>query len=200
MSKDNTVCPACGSKDTHRHETISTAYATLGSAFTYADVYYLCNSCKEEIDIFNETDQNFQAGEKEAQKQFVQQAIEYMSNNGVGMALFERVFELPTRTLARWKEGNFSSSALSLLHVVITFPWIIKVAEKKFSPEYANHELISAAASKFVEQAHNSISHSNFSIEVKSETTFLAKVSAYNESDTKISPRVTYNETARIVG
>jgi len=141
MSKDNATCPACGSRDTHRHETIGTAYVTIGPAFTYADVYYLCNSCKEEIDIFNETDQNYQAGQKEAQKKFVQQAIEYLSSNGVGMALFERVFELPTRTLARWKEGNFSSSALSLLHIVITFPWIIKIAEKKFSPELINKGL-----------------------------------------------------------
>jgi len=198
MSKDKAICPACGSTDTHRHKTTSTAHVTLGPTFTYADVYYLCNSCKEEIDIFNETEQNFQAGEKEAQKQFVQHAIEYMSSNGVGMALFERVFELPTRTLARWKEGNFSSSALSLLHIVITFPWIIKVAEKKFSPEYANHELICAAASKFVEQANNSISNSNFSIEVKSGAIFLAKISVHNESDTKVESRVTYDKPARI--
>ncbi len=66
------------------------------------------------------------------------------------MALCERVFELPTRTLTRWKEGNLSAGALSLLRILITYPWITKVAEKKYALEFANYELINAAANTFL--------------------------------------------------
>ena len=80
--------------------------------------------------------------------------LEDMNNAGISMAMFERVFELPPRTLTRWKAGDFSSSALALLRIAATFPWIIKVAEHKFEHKHAGYALITAAANEFMEEAN----------------------------------------------
>lgn len=197
MSSSTVSCPACGSTKITRHEQTSTDHVTLGSEFTFQSIYYLCSACNEEIDIFDETNQNYQTAQKEANKKFVQHSIESINDNGISMALFERVFELPTRTLARWKDGNFSSSALSLLHIIITYPWIIKVAENRFSPELANRELICAAATKFFESATSSIYDKRLEIEFKSEGTLFAKISYADRIDKKALPRISVNDFER---
>lgn len=82
-----------------------------------------------------------------------------MSKVGITMAMFERVFELPTRTLTRWKGGDFSASALALLRIVATYPWIIEVAEHKFERNYASFVVIKIAASELLEQRNNPTLH-----------------------------------------
>lgn len=195
MNKHELICPVCGSKNINRHEKIKADHVTLGPEFTYKDIYYSCNDCKEEIDILGETDQNYQVAQKEAQKIFAQQAIEYINSRGISMALFERVFELPTRTLTRWKEGNFSSSAMSLLQIVVTFPWIINVAENRFNPELAKRELIYAATNKFFECAANL--ETNLEIEVKTGNTVFAKINCHNKDNMQMQPKITINEAVR---
>ena len=172
MKNNNVICPACGSKDMERHEVDSRDCVTLGSPFTYKEIYYLCNKCSDEFDIFNETEKNLLDAEEKAHKLFASYAIENLANKGISMALFERIFELPTRTLTRWKEGNLSAAALSLLRILITYPWITKVAEKKYVSEFANCELMHAAANTFIRFA--SILPHGFKLEIEqlSNTTF----------------------------
>jgi hypothetical protein len=153
MKKNNVICPACGSKDLERKEVDGKDCVTLGSEFTYKEIYYHCRNCFDEFDIFNESEKNFRDAEQQAHKLFAAQAIGYLADKSISMALFERVFELPTRTLTRWKEGNLSASALSLLRILITYPWIVKVAEKKYISEFATYELIHAAANTFIKYA-----------------------------------------------
>ena len=95
----------------------------------------------EEGDFLAETDKNYLSSQKEAQNKLVKQLLENMNNAGITMAMFERVFELPTRTLTRWKNGDFSSSSLALLRIVETYPWIIEVAEKKFENAYSKYAM-----------------------------------------------------------
>ncbi len=196
MKNNNVICPACGSKNMERHEVDSKDCVTLGSEFTYKEIYYLCKECSDEFDIFNESEKNFRDAEQKAHKLFAAQAIEYLANTGISMALFERVFELPTRTLTRWKEGNLSASALSLLRLLITYPWMTKVAEKKYASDFANYELVHAATNTLVRHATNL--HYGIKIEIEQKfsgtTVFKINTDATNE----MTPRATvYKENLR---
>lgn len=155
MNKELVTCPACGSNQTTRSEKESFADLTLGSKFSFSEVNYKCNSCGEEGDFLAETDKNYLAAQKEAQSNLLKQLVETMNNAGITMAMFERVFELPARTLTRWKNGDFSSSALALLRIVITYPWIIEVAENKFEKTYSKCAVITAAAQEFKKEIHS---------------------------------------------
>lgn len=191
MSNKQPICPACGSTDVVRHESVSADRITLGNEFSYKDIYYSCKLCEEEIDIFGETDKNYLAAQKQAQDKFVKTFIEGMNEHGISMALFERVFELPARTLIRWKEGNYSSSALALLHIIKTYPWIIKVAENKFERKQVSLQLINAAANEFIQQVHiANLPTTDAYPELTSGAVSLGKANFYNTSFS-VSPKIT---------
>jgi DNA-binding transcriptional regulator YiaG len=149
MNKEVVICPACGSQQVGRSENESVGQLTLGPKFSFKEINYKCASCGEDGDFLAETDKNYLASQKEAQSSLVRQILENMNNAGISMAMFERVFELPARTLTRWKNGDFSSSSLALLRIVTTYPWIIEVAENKFEKIYSKSAVIKAAAEEF---------------------------------------------------
>ncbi len=161
MSKKSATCPSCGSNDVLRNEKESRGRLTLGQEFFYKEILYKCNSCEEEGDFNAENDESFLNAQKDAQAIFAKNILENMSNVGITMAMFERVFELPARTLTRWKNGDFSASALALLRIVATYPWIIEVAEHKFEKNYASFVVIKIAANELLEQRSNPTLHYN---------------------------------------
>ena len=139
--KQNT-CPLCGSKELKRFEKQSSGKITLGEEFSFKEVYFKCSACHEAFDLFYETDKNYRKAEKKAQKKFVEKTITELSKNITSMSFFERVFELPIRTLSRWKSGDFSFTSLALLRIVKTYPEIIEVAEHKFKRDFAKDIII----------------------------------------------------------
>lgn len=149
MNNELVICPACGSNQVTRSEKETLNDLTLGSRFSFREINYKCKSCGEEGDFLAETDKNYLAAQKEAQSNLVKQLLEKMNNVGITMAMFERVFELPARTLTRWKNGDFSSSALALLRIIATYPWILEVAENKFEKTYSKCAVVTAAAQEF---------------------------------------------------
>lgn len=154
MNKKLIKCPACGSTKVTREEHQSSHQLTLGSKFFYKDISYKCLTCSEEGDFSSETDENFINAQKEAQIQFINKIIEEFGKSNISMAMVERVFELPARTLTRWKNGDFSSSGLALLRILKTYPWIIEVAENRFEPFFVSFALVRAAMQEFAQKAH----------------------------------------------
>ncbi len=148
--KQNT-CPLCGSKELKKIEKQSSGKITLGEKFSFKEVYFECSTCHEAFDLFYETDKNYQKAEKKAQKKFVEKTITELSKNISTMSFFERVFELPIRTLSRWKSGDFSFTSLALLRIVKTYPWIIDVAEHKFDESFAKNIITQIANSNNIE-------------------------------------------------
>lgn len=173
-------CPICGSDNTTCHKTVSYGSLTLGNDFKYEEVYYVCGSCKEEGDFFSETDKNYLASEKKAQAELVKSILEKLNQAHISMAMLERVLELPVRTLTRWKNGDFSSSSLALLRILITFPWIINVAEQKFDSIFARSSIVKAAI-QVLEQKENNVVH------LSTTTTLLEKGSSGSISSFNIT-------------
>ncbi len=141
MSKRTEICPICGSEKVERFETISKAQLTVGPSFTFHEIYYKCSTCHEESDIFAETDKNYLKAQKEAEAQWIKDALNQLADLGISMAFFERAFELPIRTLTRWKTGDFSSTSLALLRVMKTYPWMVEVAAHNFDPLFAQKSM-----------------------------------------------------------
>jgi hypothetical protein len=153
------TCPVCASSDILRKEKMKEELLTPGLEFSFKEIYYECNSCHEEGDFTGETDKNYLHAQKTAQAQLVKNILDDMSKLGISMAMFERVFELPSRTLTRWKNGDFSSSTLALLRIVATYPWMINVAENKFERNYANFILIRVGIEELEKSIHPTASY-----------------------------------------
>ncbi|HSW70051.1 MAG TPA: hypothetical protein VLI69_07890 [Gammaproteobacteria bacterium] len=161
------ICPACASDDITRHEKVSSGKLTLGAEFTFNEIYYTCNLCHEEGDFTGESDKNYLHAQKDAQAQLVKDILDDMNKVGITMAMFERVFELPSRTLTRWKNGDFSSSTLALLRIIATYPWIIGVAENRFERNYASFVVIKVGVEELEKSVHPITSYSTSKVEKK---------------------------------
>lgn len=68
-----------------------------------------------------------------------------ISSLNISMAQFERTFDLPKRTLARWKQGHCSASGMALLTLVQTYPWLLDLAEATYAKDTANYLLVKNA-------------------------------------------------------
>ena len=149
MKTEKLSCPVCGSKHVERIEQESVHELTLGNYFSFKEVFAKCKDCTEEIDISSETHQNFLLAQKTAEMAFVKKSIDSLASLGISMAFFERAFELPIRTLTRWKTGDFSATAVAFLRILITYPWIVEVAERRFDQFFSKQAVIMAAAKTF---------------------------------------------------
>ncbi|MDI6739292.1 MAG: hypothetical protein QME74_02895, partial [Candidatus Edwardsbacteria bacterium] len=91
-------------------------------------------------------------------KESVVSIIESFPVVGYSLAGIERALELPTRTLSRWKSGDFNASAgsLALLRILKTYPWIIDVADVKYNEFDAKSILIREAINVFNNLAQGS--------------------------------------------
>jgi hypothetical protein len=157
MNMNKNQCPACGATEMTRYENKKFDQLTLGNKFFYDEIYYKCNSCFEEGDFLSETDQNYVSAQKNAQLDMIKEILDGFNRSNISMAMLERIFELPARTLTRWKNGDFSSSGLALLRVLTTFPWIISVAEHKFNSTFASSAIIKAAVQEFEQGASKAL-------------------------------------------
>jgi hypothetical protein len=116
---------------------------TLGPEFNYEQVVYTCNACGEQGDFQGVNDTRFLEAQKEAQIASMKSLIETLfEDKNFSMAYFERAFELPIRTVTRWKGGDFSAAAIALLRTVRTYPWIVEVAANRFEPRVAHQVLV----------------------------------------------------------
>ncbi|MES2217175.1 MAG: hypothetical protein V4501_02055 [Pseudomonadota bacterium] len=167
------ACPVCASKDTARHEKMGSGKLTLGPEFAFKEILYRCNSCQEEGDFTEESDKNYLFAQKNAQALLVKNIIDDMSNVGISMAMLERVFELPQRTLTRWKNGDFSASALALLRIIVTYPWMIGVAENRFERSYASFILIKVGIDELERSMNPEISYTTSKVEINQQPSHL---------------------------
>lgn len=150
------ICPACGSELIDRVVKESLGQLTLGSEFKFEEIIYKCRDCEEEGDFLGESDKNYLAAQKNAQINLVKQILEELNDAGITMSFVERVFELPPRTLTRWKTGDFSSTSIAFLRILKTYPWITEVAEYKFMPFFAQYAVLRSLMSSIKEMMDNS--------------------------------------------
>lgn len=131
-SSHQVSCPVCGStnliKQTERRQ--------IGDRFTgfleIEEFIYQCQDCHQKGDFAHQNDDIYKNALKELSKQAMPKMLNELTENGISMAHFERCFDLPQRTTARWKREGASAAAMALMKTVITYPWLSEVAEKNF--------------------------------------------------------------------
>lgn len=149
------MCPACGSHELEMVGGKRSHQLTLGDEFEYLEQMFKCSVCGEEGDFANTNDETFKAAEAIALKKLVPSLIDNLSEERISMAQIERAFELPQRTLTRWKGGDFSATSVALLRLIKTFPFVVNVAEKRFNPEFASKTILTEALRMLGNAAHS---------------------------------------------
>jgi len=157
-------CPACGSSDVTESHSTEFRQLTLGPEFEVNFSNFHCNVCGEEGDFALKNDTAVSCAVKEAQKVFIKHTLTEF-DAVVPLVRIERALELPFRTLNRWKSGDFSSASIALLRILKTYPWIIDVADHKFSKASSKMNLLQAAA----ECLSSTLTESNLNMNISLE-------------------------------
>lgn len=91
-----------------------------------------CRMCGESGDFADVNDSRIEEALDSSKKASIPTMLVYLDACGLSNAYIERVFQLPSRTIARWKRGEESGAALAFLRLLRTYPWLAKVADAGF--------------------------------------------------------------------
>lgn len=115
---------------------------TLGPEFVYLVPTNICNNCGEEWDAGADADKNRELALAQARKDLAAYLIDdLIEKEGLKLSYIERAFELPQRTISSKWRGGISSSGLALLRIIKAMPWIVNIADNKFSPSAISYEV-----------------------------------------------------------
>ncbi len=142
----NTSCPVCGSVSIKTTKTKHMIPIVYSNPAIYDEVLETCEVCGESGDFSEVNDEQIDKAILAAKKQSVIDMLDDLSDKSIKMSYMERALELPTRTIARWKGGDLSSSSLALLRIIRTYPWILEVADAQFDESIASSRLVQEAA------------------------------------------------------
>jgi hypothetical protein len=152
----NTItCPNCGSDQVKTLSEDCKGQLTLGSEFNYKAIAHECAACFEKGDFTGEGDDRYLESLTEAKKSLQKALIEDIGDMGFKMAYVERAFELPQRTLARWKNGDLSAANLALLRIIKTIPWVVDAADHGFSQSYVTQRMLAFLSEKLAQSAND---------------------------------------------
>lgn len=159
-----TICPSCGSKELATDTSKKLYPIVYGKPAEWAEIVYHCLACGESGDFSDDNDSLAEKAIELAKKQSVNIMLDSLVERGLKMTYLERAFELPPKTIARWKVGGSSASSIALIRIIRTFPWIIDVADAHFDPLIAKKKLIAGAAQVLGEEIE--INNGNVSLDV----------------------------------
>lgn len=142
-SMNTQKCPICG-EEQQLTEVTEEYTPPFGARKVFNVPIIDCQECGNRTSS-SEADKIVEQAHQEADKASVELILGNLNKLGISNARFERVFRLPPRTLARWKNGECSASAVALLRCVRTYPWLMKVADQNFDNTYAENRLVEQA-------------------------------------------------------
>ncbi len=141
----STTCPVCGSSELKSETKRISLNAFYGEPVEFEEQVYCCLVCNECGDFSGENESRILAAVEKAKKHLIGTILEDLNELGIKMTYFERALDLPARTVSRWKSGDTSSASVALLRVVHAFPWLLEVADARFSPLVVQRKVLEAA-------------------------------------------------------
>lgn len=157
-------CPSCGSNKVKTQIEKESRKLTLGDEFYYDIPVHICGDCEEEGDFNNEPDLVRASSIGAAKKELAVKLIDEIMDKGLSLSYIERAFELPQRTLSsKWRNG-ISAPGLALLRVVHSMPWVVHVADNKFTKKAIGDEITRILSSQGVKFETVEGDHSNVKI------------------------------------
>ena len=152
MEKNNIICPSCGSASLEVAQTKKVISEPYSDPVEVLIDEYNCPVCGMQGDFAKSNDEIIDRAIEQAKHNSISSIIEYFNQNNINMASFERSLDLPQRTLTKWKNGLSSPSAsgFALMNIVMTYPWILEVAQNKYDPVIAKRVYINNALNDFI--------------------------------------------------
>lgn len=140
------TCPVCGSNEVKTTKRPRTLRVAFGPDAAFEEREDRCKTCGESGDFAGENDSRIDEALDISRRKSVPAILAALSETGIKNAYLERSLGLPTRTIARWKAGDYSASMLALLRMVRTFPWLLEVADENYESNVARRKVVEAAA------------------------------------------------------
>lgn len=150
MNDQKQICPFCGANEFERKEQEQEEKMAL-CHFYYQKVVDVCLKCGEEFDFSGENDERFLQAYEKTKKASLKQMMKELEEQKFSMAYIERALELSQRTLSQWKSNGTSAAGMALLRMIYTFPWLLKVADRKYDKGFSRRELLAQAAKLYGE-------------------------------------------------
>jgi hypothetical protein len=148
MVDQNQVCPVCGGSHVRIEQEDRLISEPYGGQKTIKLQVCTCLDCGADGDFFNQNDTSIIAAQNYLKANAVSQIVNHLNANGYSSAAMEKAFGLPARTIAKWKRESDScpsASAVALLRIVRTFPWLISVADAKYDHAIAQQIFLTEA-------------------------------------------------------
>ena len=139
---ENKNCFFCESNSVELVKKLKIRSLPDGTEFKFTEEQMHCHECDAVFDIL-EKNEAFEIAYETAKKASLENICESLSAKGMSMAVIERSFRLPQRTITRWKSQGCSASGLALMSLVNLFPWLTQIADNNYDRSYAARELIS---------------------------------------------------------
>lgn len=127
-------CPTCGSEEVASINESRTFPLAFGEKAEVPYVVNTCQRCQEQGDFDGVNDAIIEPIIRNAEAKLVARTIDELASHGLTMAYCERALGLAPRTMARWKNGNFSEAALVVLKMIKVCPALLEVARAHYEP------------------------------------------------------------------
>lgn len=137
-------CPMCGSDKLGISEREEKRSVPFGPDALCVLQVVTCSECGEHGDFGLVNDARIEAAIDASVTASVDVMLSHLEEIGLSNAYIERVFDIPARTIARWKRGERSATVVAFLRLLSTFPWLVEVAEENFSQREADLQVIDA--------------------------------------------------------
>ncbi len=151
---ENRKCSYCGNEDVSIEERIIIMSEPFGGTDTVKIKEIVCKACS-----FTEDDDDNDVIVLKAlaslKRSSMVNILTSLNSEGYTNASMERALELPSRTLARWKNEHSisaSSAGIALMRIIRSFPWILEVAENHFDQEKAQHIFLTHAMNEIAKK------------------------------------------------
>lgn len=146
-------CPFCGGENIETKEATRICKLPFATEFAVKELIDTCVECAGEGDFRDVNDNVFDHARKLAIQESVKNMLDAITANGISNAELERSLSLPSRTVARWKRGEYSESVVALLRIIATFNWITDVAKQNFDQRYAQARVVMQAGASLLKSA-----------------------------------------------
>lgn len=144
--QEKNICECCGSNNTEIRTSSRFFPIPFSDVLEYNNSVIHCNDCNEDVDVeANQSVDSFLSDENPDYTAAIRKSIDNMLSDlqkeDISLSHIERSFDIPARTLSKWRNDRNlpSAAALSFLRILRTFPWILNVAEKNYDNEKSHH-------------------------------------------------------------
>jgi hypothetical protein len=150
------TCPVCGASGLRKETTYESIHIPFSKDASVPRTLEVCDHCG--FDLYAEDEgETTTAALASAITASVHGMLDDLAQQGHSMAYLERGLGLPQRTLGRWKGGEISAAALTLLRTVRAFPFVVQAAEAGFRTQTCDALIVAEAAQRLLQKAktHN---------------------------------------------